>query len=574
MSLKGTVGTKKELRGSAFVPEFIHGKSAYEIAVANGFEGTEEEWLESLHGEKGDKGEQGEVGPQGATGADGYTPVKGKDYFTAEDMTKMVTEVTTAIKDMPDYVVKEAESVIDRVIAAQGSRTFTFAAISDMHYGNGSYTGGVKHACQAMKYIDERIKLDAVAVLGDYTDNYPASAYTDAIADFKAINTILTALRFGQNLRIQGNHDYYEAHKGEINRFISAYSDDVIYGDIAGGYFYKDFDGFKLRIICVNTTETGNSNIFVSETQYNWFANSLDLSSKEDASKWQILILSHHPLDWWSDTYVFTYILDAYKNGTTWSNGTISVDFAGKNSATLIGNIHGHIHNLLVDYLHFGNVNGGNKSDILRLSTPNACYGRENQYTESSVGVSAWVESETYGKAENTADDTAFCIYVIDLDNNKVRAICYGAGYDREAEYSAETALVNLIDTVGYEDNMRLSSSAGNTKSADGNVTTGFIELGNVGDVYRTSGVNFSSGGSGNNIMCFYDTDKNFTSHSMYFGTAGSTASAQAVDISIDGEGNLTLTLNSGFARTGDFIRLTGQGTGANLIVTKNQEIA
>ena len=38
-------------------PEAIRGKSAYEVAVANGFEGTEEEWLASLKGEKGDQGE-------------------------------------------------------------------------------------------------------------------------------------------------------------------------------------------------------------------------------------------------------------------------------------------------------------------------------------------------------------------------------------------------------------------------------------------------------------------------------------------------------------------------------------
>lgn len=28
----------------------LHGKSAYEIAVANGFKGTEKEWLEILNG--------------------------------------------------------------------------------------------------------------------------------------------------------------------------------------------------------------------------------------------------------------------------------------------------------------------------------------------------------------------------------------------------------------------------------------------------------------------------------------------------------------------------------------------
>ena len=35
------------------------GKSAYEIAVDNGFVGTETEWLKSLKGEQGDKGDNG-----------------------------------------------------------------------------------------------------------------------------------------------------------------------------------------------------------------------------------------------------------------------------------------------------------------------------------------------------------------------------------------------------------------------------------------------------------------------------------------------------------------------------------
>lgn len=49
----------------------IHGKSAYEIALQNGFEGTEEEWLESLKGEPGEKGEKGDVGPAGPQGPQG-----------------------------------------------------------------------------------------------------------------------------------------------------------------------------------------------------------------------------------------------------------------------------------------------------------------------------------------------------------------------------------------------------------------------------------------------------------------------------------------------------------------------
>ena len=49
----------------------VSGASAYEIAVANGFSGSESAWLESLKGERGTKGEQGEQGNQGERGEQG-----------------------------------------------------------------------------------------------------------------------------------------------------------------------------------------------------------------------------------------------------------------------------------------------------------------------------------------------------------------------------------------------------------------------------------------------------------------------------------------------------------------------
>lgn len=49
----------------------IQGLSAYQVAVQHGFEGTEDEWLISLKGEKGDQGERGLQGPQGQIGPQG-----------------------------------------------------------------------------------------------------------------------------------------------------------------------------------------------------------------------------------------------------------------------------------------------------------------------------------------------------------------------------------------------------------------------------------------------------------------------------------------------------------------------
>lgn len=61
----------------ASVHDGADGASAYEIAVENGYTGTEAEWLSSLKGEKGDAGEQGIQGIQGEKGDTGEQGLQG-----------------------------------------------------------------------------------------------------------------------------------------------------------------------------------------------------------------------------------------------------------------------------------------------------------------------------------------------------------------------------------------------------------------------------------------------------------------------------------------------------------------
>lgn len=134
--IKGNV-TSNTLTGNV---NFSNGKSAYEIALEHGFVGTEEEWLASLQGKDGidgkdgingidgkdgvdgkdgSNGQDGSDGADGQTpyiqdgywwigetntnvkaeGTDGYTPVKGTDYFTEADKAEIIEavlqEVTT-----------------------------------------------------------------------------------------------------------------------------------------------------------------------------------------------------------------------------------------------------------------------------------------------------------------------------------------------------------------------------------------------------------------------------------------------------------------------------------------------
>lgn len=59
--------------------------------------------IPAIKGEKGDKGDtgaqgiQGVQGEQGVKGEDGYTPVKGVDYYTAAEKQELINEVIAAL---------------------------------------------------------------------------------------------------------------------------------------------------------------------------------------------------------------------------------------------------------------------------------------------------------------------------------------------------------------------------------------------------------------------------------------------------------------------------------------------
>ena len=63
--IKGTVATTVNIKGSLAAVLGKNGASAYELAVKNGYTGTETEWLASLKGDKVDKGDSEATVSQG-----------------------------------------------------------------------------------------------------------------------------------------------------------------------------------------------------------------------------------------------------------------------------------------------------------------------------------------------------------------------------------------------------------------------------------------------------------------------------------------------------------------------------
>lgn len=110
-----TLTKKKNISGAlnAFYGE--DGKSAYEIAVANGFEGNEAEWIESLKGEQGKQGERGNSGVYLGSGVmpdDCNVQIDPNgEYLTEEDLKTYLTE----------QIAGDFNTALDSIIAIQNS---------------------------------------------------------------------------------------------------------------------------------------------------------------------------------------------------------------------------------------------------------------------------------------------------------------------------------------------------------------------------------------------------------------------------------------------------------------------
>ena len=87
--------TSATLHNGANGEKGTDGKSAYQIAVEQGYQGSESDWLSSLKGDKGEKGDAGTPGKDGVNGKDGTNGTDGKDGADGYSPTATITETDT-----------------------------------------------------------------------------------------------------------------------------------------------------------------------------------------------------------------------------------------------------------------------------------------------------------------------------------------------------------------------------------------------------------------------------------------------------------------------------------------------
>lgn len=194
------------------------GKSAYQIALDEGFEGSETEWLASLKGADGRNGIDGingTNGKDGTNGINGKTPEKGVDYFTQAEIQQIENNAAAKV-DLSDYT-KSADL---STVATSGSYNdlsdkpsipepyelpvASATALGGVKVGSGlsitngvlSATGGGTADSVDWSKIQNKPNFANVATSGDYNDlsNKPTIPSVEGLASEAYVNEKVAAI--------------------------------------------------------------------------------------------------------------------------------------------------------------------------------------------------------------------------------------------------------------------------------------------------------------------------------------------------------------------------------------------
>ncbi len=394
---------------------------------------------------KGDKGDKGD---------DGYTPVKGVDYFTDTDVNEIIDRVEENInydnsnnneENIPEYWKVELDNGIEdinTVLCTVGRNKSAFLFYSDAHYD-----GGSRMSPRLLKYLYKNTGLTKTFYGGDIVNTESTNSDTmKYIWDWRKQVKDLP-----NHHSVVGNHDDGNAVNNLFSsKYIYGYlmaaeetPDIVRYDDMN---YYIDSPNEKTRYIFLDTAYmTG------SEEQRNFIASTL-LSTPDN---WHIIAIAHA---WYQPDYTqsnvkpipilplnhnnskhsynICNIFDNYNsrekdNYGDYSNCNAKVEFC----------IGGHLHR---DYIGF--TDGG--IPIITVETD----GREAR------------SNFTYAKG--TITESSVSGIIIDYDANKLNVIYIGKGNSYSLNLSNKNITYQyriINDLTNVSNSSNLTRIAGNS---------------------------------------------------------------------------------------------------------------
>ena len=547
-----------------------------------------------------------------------FITMEGTGLQTIGDTISVNTiNIDSSSQEIPIYVRSAAETAALTINSHQSENSFCFAFLTDMHcgykhYWNESYVvddTAVENAGQAVKVIAETCPMDVIVFGGDYSDGSYESTHDLAISQ---IDTSMKLTDLGKGLRplyLKGNHDD-APYMNTDNRLTTTElfvrigrrnltSGAIIDNTNRGNYGYIDYESQQMRLIYLDTDDkpgweseqvgSGGTNNYldacnITGKQLKWLANeALDFSDKSNSADWGIIVISHRPLNSDSGTYfdgtntyttnvqnavkILTDYITKSSGNITHNTVTINYDFSNLTStAKVYCCVHGHNHAYKYNTL-------GTKA-IPSIGCPNVLDGRERPSDDGT----------TYTKTASTANCTAFCVITIDRVNNKIYADHFGAGYDRQWDWSDpnDNSYTNLLPSAididgtiyngtGYMSGYRINSS-GNTEGDSNFYTTGFIPC-TFGDIVYLKNITMQSSASNatNQRISFYDGTKT------HIGQTNASSAVNLLSAQTDESDNITKFTVKNFSSLDlsdvIYFRLCASYIGEDSIITVNEEI-
>jgi hypothetical protein len=397
----------------------------------------------------------------------------------AASLENRVDELSVGNDGTFTYVAEEAKRVAEIVQANRTVGSLTFTAMSDAHievdteitYGVKNNLTSCRDAGLGLAELQKHFKLDFTAMLGDYTWGDPTETVAQVKKDLTYFKKCMTdGMKGIPNIWCTGNHDInYGANsdrrmtEDELYAYLTSNNTGTVQdGDNIGrNYGYMDFENQKIRCIYLNTVDsldypdntdgTEDDAMEITAIQAQWLVDkALNLSDKADATKWGVVLLSHHCL---SQFMPITAILTAFKDGLSGNtsittNGVttqVNYNFTDENRGEIICAIHGHDHNFTyrkISAERWDKVTEEN-AWLWSICIPNVDTTRNNEKATNSdpAYAAAFGEFDSsgkpvyYPKTQGTANSTSFCVVTIDRKNRKIHAVAYGAGIDRVISY-------------------------------------------------------------------------------------------------------------------------------------------
>lgn len=340
----------------------------------------------------------------------------------------------------PDYITTEYLDTLHKVQALQGSDTFSFAFITDLHFCNedapndesvkATLRNGVQNAMKSIAKLSKEYPLATVVANGDYMQLPTQHTKQMGIDCLMDVNKWMSDVHC-PNFALCGNHEYSFSGnaldssnlgltRNEIYNYLSRRYVTSEVKKAAERVYYQIDDADGVVFVYITTTgacATLGTNISTSGIETD-LKDGYDAVMAANTSNYPYILFSHYSINLPNGG-----LLAQVNN-----NVGLTINYFNATGDVLLY-IGGHIH-----------------SDWALVHT----YDNKSTLVVSCLQAGAWTNEEsqdgiTYSHTSNSATESAFTVFTVNRTTGKLHCTRFGLGRDRAINYNSTSGTIGAI---------------------------------------------------------------------------------------------------------------------------------